>query len=111
MKRTIRIFSICLIIVMLTSMLSACDASKKFVGTWEEVESGATLVLANDGTGSVSEDGMSGSVTWSVEKDKIFLTVSVCGMTETTECTYEFSGDTMTLTDAEGEVTVYKKVK
>lgn len=111
MKKTISIISLCLVIVMLASMLSACSGDKKFVGTWQEVNGDTTLVLANDGTGSISESGLSGSVNWSVDNNKVFITVALCGMTETEEYSYKFSGDTMTLTDAEGESTVFSKVK
>ena len=112
MKKYITIISVCLVIVMFASLLSACGNGKKFVGTWKEVDSDSTLVLANDGTGSLTtEDGISGSVNWSLEDDKIFMNISICGMSMTKEFTYEFSGDTMTLTDAEGEITVYEKVK
>ena len=114
MRRSISIVFICLVVVMLICLLSACDANKKFVGTWKQDETGETLVLANDGTGSISVSGeydISGSVTWSVENDKIFLSVSLCGMSETQEYTYKFSGDTMILTNTEGEETVYRKVQ
>ena len=111
MKKTIRIISVCLAIVMLTSLLSACSADKKFVGTWNEVDGGETMVLASDGTGSITEDGMSGSVNWHLDGDKVFLTISLCGMAETTEFTYKFSGDTLTLTDEYGDSSVYRKVK
>ena len=115
MKRLISILSLCLVAVVLVSSLLSCDGvEKKFVGTWESVESDAeseseTLVLANDGTGSIESDGMSGSVSWSVDGDKAFFTVSMCGMTETQEYTYEFDGDKMILTDEDGEQTIYRK--
>lgn len=114
MKRITSIISLCLITIMLLSLLSGCSASKKFVGTWQELDAegnpgSTTLVLANDGTGSITEDGLSGSVNWSVDDDKLFVTISMCGMTVTEEYTYEFSGKTMTLTSTDGTVTVYRK--
>lgn len=111
MKRISRIISVCLVIVILTCLMSACGSSKKFVGTWERDGSEEIMVLANDGTGSTSEAGLSGSIVWSVEKDKVFITISACGMTETNEYAYEFSGDTMTLTNADGDELVYRKAK
>ena len=115
MKKFISILSLCLVAAMLIPMLVSCDAKDKFVGTWEELDddgtvTGTTMTLANDGTGSISSDGMSGSISWSVEKDKLFLTVSICGMSETSELTYKFSGKTMILTDTDGETTTYRKV-
>ena len=109
MRKVISIISVCLVIVILTTTLSACGEKKKFVGTWEQEGSSAVMVLASDGTGSITEDVMKGSVNWSLEDDKLQLTVSICGMSETTECTYEFSDDTMTLTGEDGSVQVYHK--
>lgn len=111
MKKAISIISLCLVIVMITFSLSACGVDKKFVGTWKEEGSSSVMVLASDGTGSINEDGISGSVNWSVENNKLFLTVSLCGLSETMECTYEFSGDTMTLNELDGTTYVYHKSK
>ena len=114
MKKIITTVSLCLVFVMLLSLLASCGSKKTLVGTWAELDSdgketGVILVLANDGTGSISQDGMSGSISWSINGNKIFLTVSMCGVTETSECTYELSGNTLTLTSAEGEKEVYRK--
>lgn len=116
MKRYLTVISLSLVVVMLASLLSACSAEKKFIGTWEELDSngertsnGETLVFANDGNGTIESDGISGSLTWSVEKDKITIIVSVCGMAETYEFTYRFSGNTMTLIDEDGDKTVYRR--
>lgn len=114
MKKVISLISLCLVAVILVSSFSSCSNKKKFVGTWDEYDSegnptGTTLVLANDGTGSAKSDGISGSVTWSVEEDKLFLTLSMCGVTDTQEYTYKFSGDKLILIDEDGEETIYKK--
>lgn len=117
MKKTLAIVSMCLVLVMIVPLLSSCSNRKKFVGTWDELDSdgdiaydGETLVFANDGTGSYEAPGGNyGSLTWSVEKNKVFITVSMCGMSNSQEFTYKFSGDTLILTDTEGEVTVYRK--
>ena len=111
MKKTTRILSLCLALILMASLLAACSSNSEFVGTWKEEGSDTKLVLASDGSGSVSEQGVSGSVKWNVEGDKVFITVSICGMSETDEYTYEFSGDTMTLTENNGNTTVYTKVK
>lgn len=111
MKTLKRTLSLLLIFVLLAAALSACSSSKKLVGTWNSESTGTTLVLANDGTGSITEDGMSGSVRWSVEKDSLFLTISICGMTETSEFTYKLSGSTLTLIDSDGEAEIFQKGK
>ncbi len=114
--RRIIIISLSLLTVILIVLLATSANSKKFVGTWEEIDeygdiayNGETIVFANDGTGSARSGGMSGSLTWSVEKNKVFITVSICGVTDTQEFEYKFSGDTMTLIDENGEKTVYRK--
>ena len=116
MKKFIRIIALCLVAVMLMSSFASCGNKRKFVGTWQELDEDGevssdseTIVLANDGTGSASADGLTASVKWSVEKDKLFVTISVCGVTETEEYTYKFSGNKMILTDQDGEQTVYVK--
>ena len=114
MKKMITMISVCLVAALLLSLLSSCGVKKKFVGSWELLNSdgepeGTVLVLADDGTGSITQEGMSGSVTWSIEDDTLFLTISICGMSETQECTYKFSGDQMILTNADGDETVYRK--
>lgn len=114
MKKIITAISLCLVSVMLLSLLASCGVEKKLAGTWVELdedgnETDTILVLASDGTGSVTEDGMSGSVTWTIDGDKIFITVSMCGMSDSSECTFKVSGDTLTLTDAEGDSEIYRK--
>ena len=76
-----------------------------------KAETGEKLVLANDGTGSMDMDGIGGSLTWSLNKGKLIMTVSVCGMSESSEYSYKFSGNKLTLTDEDGETTVYRKNK
>ncbi len=111
MKKAIRVITLCLVIVMLTSLLAACKSDSKFVGTWEQTDADCTMVMASDGSGSITEEGISGSLKWKQDGGKLFLTVSLCGMTETEEYTYELSGDTLTLTDTYGDVSVFQKVK
>lgn len=116
MKKLLSVISLCLVLVMLTSALASCSNRSKLVGTWQEayedgefVSNGEVLVFANDGTGSVSSDGLSGSLTWSVDGDTLFMTVSVCGTTTIEECKYKISGNILTLTFSDGEVTTYRK--
>ena len=111
----IAIAAVGLLAIILIVSLFTCNNQRQFVGTWQEIDSdgnfisdGETLVFANDGTGSVKSGGMSGSLTWSVEKDKLFVTVSLCGVADSKVFSYEFSGDKMTLIEADGEKTVYR---
>ena len=113
MRKLITTISLCLVSVVLLSLLASCGGNP-LVGTWVEInpqgnETGSELVLANDGTGSVTDEGLSGSVKWSVNGNRIFLTVSMCGVSDTTECTYTLDGDKLTLVDTEGETMIYRR--
>ena len=116
MRKNIGWIALVLVSVMVLSMFLGCGGSRsRFIGTWLEVdesgeETGEKLVLAKNGEGSISESGITGSVKWSVEKDSFFLTISICGMTETQECKYEFSGNKLILTKVEdGTTSTYIK--
>ena len=118
LPKRIRVISVAavagLLVVILVSLLSAGITNQKFVGTWDEIDSdgnleGETIVFANDGTGSVKSSGISGSLSWNVRGNKVFITVSLCGITETEEMSYKFSGDTLTLVDEDGEESIYRK--
>ena len=115
MKKIIVIIALCLVAATVLAVFAGCKKDeKKFIGTWYELDeegnkTGTKLVLAKKGEGSITEDGMSGSVKWSVEKNKLFLTISICGMSDSGEFTYKFSGNKMILTDKDGSVTTYTK--
>jgi len=115
MKKAVLFIAAFMAMVMLVGTFTGCNVKEKqFIGTWHEInengeETGEVLVLAKGGEGSISDSGTTGSVKWSVEEDKIFITMSMCGMTETKECTYEISGNKMTLTENDGSVSVYIK--
>ena len=116
MKKLLSVISLCLVLVMLTSALASCSNRSKLVGTWQEVNedgefvsNGEVFDFANDGTGSGSNDGLSGSLTWSVDGDTLFMTLSMCGTTKNEECKYKISGNILTLTTSDGEVTTYRK--
>ena len=115
MRKYIKVFALVLVAVTLVTILASCGKESKFIGTWYEVDedgerTGDRLVFAGDGTGSVTEDGMNGSVTWSVDGKVLSMSVSICGMSESYICSYKFSGKTLTLTvDSEDEVWVYEK--
>lgn len=110
MKNIRGIVSLCLVALMLMAVLSACGNESKLIGTWESTDSDETLVLANDGTGSITVGGgLSGALNWSVNNNKIFLTFSMCGMTQTEEFTYEVDSHNLKLIDLDGTVEIYTK--
>ena len=115
MKKLAVIFVFLLILVTLAGTLSACSGKKQLVGAWElvdeEGDEEAELVLADNGTGTMKEDGMSANVTWSVSGNKLTLTISVCGESETTVYKYSVHGKTLKLisVDDPDDVVVWKK--
>ena len=116
MKKSIGLIALILVAVIAMTVFLGCGgASSKFVGTWVEVDengepTGEKLVLTKNGEGSISDSGLTGSVKWSVEGSHVFITVSMCGLTETEECSYKFSGKQMTLTKLDsGETSTYIK--
>ena len=111
MKKTTRIITLFLIVTLIATLFAGCSAKKKLVGTWENEDEDQTMVLASDGTGSIKAEGMSASLTWSVEGKTLFLTITVCGQTESSEMIYKVSGNKLILTDEDGEQTIYYKVK
>ena len=114
MKKSVKILALCLVALTVMTVLSGCGERDKFVGTWVD-ENGNTLVLANNGEGSMRSEGGSSSfdvpvsVKWSVDKEKLFLTASACGMSESVEYSYSFSGNQMILTELDGTVTTFVK--
>ena len=111
MKNFARIITLVLIVSLLAAMFVGCSAKKKLVGTWEPEDDEGTLTLANDGTGTIKAEGMTGTLTWSVKGDTLSMTITICGMTDSSEMKYKVSRNTLTLTDEDGEKTVYHKVK
>jgi hypothetical protein len=117
MKKFLSIISVCIVIIMLTSVLSSCGPKSPFVGTWDEVDpstgmrvpDGEILILADDGTGSLVSGGVNGSLNWTHRNDKLTITASMCGVSVTHEYSFQFVGDTMFLVDEEGEETIYRR--
>ena len=119
MKKSVKWFAWFLVVAMALSMLLACGTGNgddsRFVGTWVEIDSGGTptgeeLVFAKNGGGKIRDNGLTGSISWSLERGHLFITVSACGMSETLECEYQFSGDRLYITDLEtGETDIFVK--
>lgn len=95
-------------VLVLACMLIASCGSSKLVGTWSETTGilgfsvETTITFNKDGTGSWGGvAGLSSSFTYAVNKDK----VSINGI----EYVFKVKGGELTLTDASGKATVYKK--
>ncbi len=116
MKKSFRIAALCLTAIMVIGLFAGCGKKNKLVGTWEAVDAGGKptgdiLTLARNGQGSIkdADSGMSGDVKWSVKGNTITMTVSICGMSETTEGTYTVSGKKLTIITDEGASYYIKK--
>ena len=117
MKKSVKVIVLSLIAIMMVVGLSSCGERNKFVGTWAKLDSDGNrtdemLVLAKNGEGSLSGSSdivTSVGVKWSVEKDRLFLTASACGLTESYEYTYSFEGNKMILKTLDGDVESYIK--
>lgn len=88
----------------------------RFVGTWygynDDGSLSETLVLEKDGTGTVTEDGLTGDVLWKVDGDLFYLKATVVVLSTSYELSYAVTDTELTLTDREtGEVTVYHSTR
>ncbi len=115
MKKYIKVCALVLVAITLVTVFSACGKNPEFAGTWYQLNesgerTGNKLVLTSNGKGKVTDNNISGTVTWEVKGDVFLMTVSVLGFSESYKCSYEFSGKTLTLTDAgKDAVLVYEK--
>ncbi|MBQ0110198.1 MAG: hypothetical protein KBS44_07995 [Clostridiales bacterium] len=115
MKKFIKLFSLCLAVLFIVSVFSSCGSKNKLIGTWvllDEDKNSADekLILADDGTGTIKSGMLSSSLTWSAENGQLFITSSVCGMTNMTGYSYKIFGDVLILTDENGEEQMYRKI-
>lgn len=93
-----KLVALALVCLMMVTMLAGCKA--KLVGEWEN-EEGVVMTLNKDGTGSISEGGMSIEFEWEVEKDEITIKMEVLGQESEESMEYEVKGKTLTLDDEE----------
>jgi len=99
-----------LLLAGLLATFAGCGGGSALVGKWDALEdgkpSGEIMEFLKDGT--FTADGMEGE--WKAEKGRITFTFpSFFGYT--LEYDYKISGSTLTLTDDDGEVEIYQKVK
>jgi len=116
MKKSIRIIALVLAALMLSGLFGACKHSSALAGTWYEIDgndekTGSKMVLARNGEGYL--DSESSNFTWETSGNKLKITISVCGETQTYEYKYKLSffGNKLTMTDPDGNVKYYTKDK
>ena len=97
MKKMKKLSALMLVLVLSLSFV-ACGGSKSITGTWTVDGTDADiskLELKDDGTGSISLN-----ITYTTEKDKLTITMSYLGQTESDEYTYTLKKGKLTLTDS-----------
>ena len=103
MKKMKKLSALMLVLVLSLSFV-ACGGSKSITGTWTVDGTDADiskLELKDDGTGSISlGDSISLNITYTTEKDKLTITMSYLGQTESDEYTYTLKKGKLTLTDS-----------
>lgn len=82
------------------TMLALVGCGGGIEGTWTATQDGVTMeyTFEKDGKGSVSVSGMTLDTTWKTDGDKLKLTMSMLGQSQTQEYTYKVDGDKLTLT-------------
>ena len=102
------------ILVLLTLVLAlslmGCKGKSDIVGTWEGEEEGVAVeyTFNSDGSGSVKLMGMRLDISYKTEGDKLLLTISLLGMEQTEEYSYNVKGDTLKL-DLDGATVELKR--
>ena len=103
MKKMKKLSALMLVLVLSLSFV-ACGGSKSITGTLTVDGTDADiskLELKDDGTGSISlGDSISLNITYTTEKDKLTITMSYLGQTESDEYTYTLKKGKLTLTDS-----------
>lgn len=101
-----RIISLALVTVLCLSFLCACGGDS-IVGTWEAEEDGVTMsyTFEKGGKGSVSAEGISLDMEWSVSGDK--LTIEFMGEKE--EQPFKLDGDKLIVGEGDEQVTFTRK--
>lgn len=87
---------------------TATDALK---GSWYVEEEGIemTYTFNGDGTGSIDMDGIVLDTTYTISGNKVSITMSFMGESETQELEFSVNGNELTLTDGNDPLTFTKK--
>lgn len=104
--------SLILVLVILSAMLVSCSA--RLEGRWKTTEDIITkeLVLSEGNVGTFKRLGIEQDIIWKIENGKLTVTASVLGVSTDIykNADYSISGDELTITESDGEVTVYTRI-
>lgn len=124
-----KVLSIVMVMCLAVALFTGCSAlsgvlnEAKIIGTWEgEVETGLfgttvdiTYTFEEDGVGSMplldSGIGVNVNFSYTIEEDTLTIKTESEWLSQTNVYTMEFEGDTLTLTDADGEKLVLTKAE
>ena len=105
-KKIISLSILACFLVFSLACISCGDEASKLAGIWVENSSSSKdserMELFKDGTGSL--DGI--SITWKTENNRMII--SAFGLTQA--ASYKLSGKTLTFTNDDGEISVFKKI-
>lgn len=103
------------ILAMIMALTLLCSCGKSVVGKWEASQDGvtATYEFKKDGSCSLSAMGMTFSGTYKADGNKLDITVSVMGESDTQTLYYEINGNTLKMADEEdmSDAIEFKKAK
>ena len=114
MKKAI---SVVLVVLCVITVFSACaKPEKKIIGTWNGEQSVLGVVAKysftfnEDGTGNMTSALDIGvAMTYTIEGDKLNITTSVLGISNTKTYTFAFEGDQLLLTEGDTTITLTKQ--
>lgn len=105
----ISVLVIAIVTIVLVLVLGGDKDSKGLIGTWES-EDGIVMTFEKDNKGSMSMYGMELPITWEKDGDKIEMTMSFMGESETEEMTIvKLTSKTLILADESGEEQEFTK--
>ncbi len=97
--------------LILSLVLVSCGSQDPLLGTWKEPMTGITMKFEDDGTLTISKDGVSFSMTYEKQDPNLLaISASTDGAFPAQTITYAVSNDTLTLT-VDRTDTVFERIK
>lgn len=98
-----------IVALMCCGMFMACGKQMDLTGQWKNDEYGY-MEFFSDGTGTVSDDDVSYTITWIAENERLKISMdTLLGETSVTYG-YKLDGDNLILTDDAGEQATYTRL-